>query len=440
MARARAWLAWGGMVLSASLWAAACGDDAGGSGGAGSGGSVVACPEDLVALQQEVFVPNCVRSGCHGGDTPAVGLDLGAADLEARLVNQPATGCDMPLVVPGAPDDSFLMQKLEGPDPTCGSRMPIGAVMDPSFLMQKLEGPDPTCGSRMPIGAVMDPALTRCIGRWIESLSGACETCGGGACVDTASDVAHCGECGLACATGATCEASSCQCVAGQTACTTQCATLESDPSHCGACDNPCQGALVCSLSDCKTSCDPGLTQCGRACVDPNTHPNHCGGCDVDCGLGGTCVAGSCICADGSDVLTDPESCGRCGNVCAPGQTCSGGACVCAAGSGMSFAADVQPILTKLCATSGCHRSPVAKEGMNLSEGQAYAATVGVASKQCSGRLRVDPGRPDESYLIDKMLGVDLCFGGRMPKQTGGDFDAEIATISDWICNGAPDD
>lgn len=416
MARARAWLAWGGIAISTVVGVASCADDESGSGGAGGvGGGADACPPDLAALQQEVFVPNCTRAGCHGSDSPAVGLDLTTSDLGARLVNQPGTACDRPLVVPGAPEQSLLMQKLEGPDPECGSRMPIGAVMDPVQIA--------------------------CVSRWIEGLTGACETCGGAACVDTESDVAHCGQCDRACPLGATCEASECTCVAGQTACATECVTLASDPSHCGACDEPCAGALVCSLGDCKASCDAGLTQCGQACVDPSSHPNHCGGCEADCGLGATCVAGSCICADGSDVLTDPENCGACGNSCAPGQTCEAGTCTCSVGSPVSFASDVQPIFTTHCATSGCHQSPAPKEGMNLTEGQAHAAIVGVPTAQCGGgRLRVDPGRPDASYVVDKMLGVDLCSGGRMPKQSGGDFDAEIATISAWICNGALDD
>jgi hypothetical protein len=53
--------------------------------------------------------------------------------------------------------------------------------------------------------------------------------------------------------------------------------------------------------------------------------------------------------------------------------------------------------------------------------------------------MRVLPGAPDQSYLVDKLLGIDLCFGSKMPK-TGGVADADIATISNWICEGAPND
>jgi hypothetical protein len=130
-------------------------------------------------------------------------------------------------------------------------------------------------------------------------------------------------------------------------------------------------------------------------------------------------------------------NCGACGNTCAAGQTCAAGACTCGNAS-VSFAADVQPIFTQSCATNGCHKGAMPQQGMNLSAGQAYQEIVNVTAAQCSdGRKRVLPGQPSESYLIDKMMDVDLCSGTKMPKLSmlGS---GTIATVSNWICAGAP--
>ncbi len=76
--------------------------------------------------------------------------------------------------------------------------------------------------------------------------------------------------------------------------------------------------------------------------------------------------------------------------------------------------------------------------GLKLTSGQSYGNLVNVATSQCNdGRKRVLPGQPSQSYVIDKLMGVDLCFGTKMPKM-GGVTQAEIQTIADWICEGAP--
>lgn len=114
------------------------------------------------------------------------------------------------------------------------------------------------------------------------------------------------------------------------------------------------------------------------------------------------------------------------------------GVCTCAMAT-VPFA-DVQAILTQRCATAGCHVGATAKEGLDLSAGNAYAGLVNVATKQCGAdRMRVLPGKPDESYVIDKVMGVDLCGGissKRMPPSIALST-KDIQTISDWICGGA---
>lgn len=76
-----------------------------------------------------------------------------------------------------------------------------------------------------------------------------------------------------------------------------------------------------------------------------------------------------------------------------------------------------------------------------MSAGNAYPNLVDKPTTQCNGsRMRVVPGKPDESYVIDKIMGVDLCgTSGRMPPM-GSLSDTDMKLISNWICAGAPTD
>ena len=52
--------------------------------------------------------------------------------------------------------------------------------------------------------------------------------------------------------------------------------------------------------------------------------------------------------------------------------------------------------------------------------------------------MRVTPGDPSASYLIDKLLGSNLCIGTRMPKPPSPALaPADIDLVSSWICHGA---
>lgn len=96
-------------------------------------------------------------------------------------------------------------------------------------------------------------------------------------------------------------------------------------------------------------------------------------------------------------------------------------------------------VFTPIC--SACHTGPTSNalpSGMNLSSAaDSFAALVGVASIQVPALNRVEPGNPDDSYLIRKLEGTQSV-GDRMPQ--GGPFlDQEtIDTIRQWITDGAP--
>lgn len=106
-----------------------------------------------------------------------------------------------------------------------------------------------------------------------------------------------------------------------------------------------------------------------------------------------------------------------------------------------SFATDVLPVLTSgVCANGKCHASLVPLADLDLTNA-VYEQLVGVPAFECTDepRLRVSPGKPEESYLVHKTNGVRLCAGSQMPPGQLLDLDVR-RRISDWICIGAPDD
>jgi len=109
----------------------------------------------------------------------------------------------------------------------------------------------------------------------------------------------------------------------------------------------------------------------------------------------------------------------------------------------VSFAADVQPILTARCATSSCHGGSSPRESLSLAAGSAHGELVGVKTTECSGaRTLVVPGDPSASYFLSKARGVDLCgTSRRMPPPPKASLSAtDLDTIGAWICGGALDD
>jgi len=88
---------------------------------------------------------------------------------------------------------------------------------------------------------------------------------------------------------------------------------------------------------------------------------------------------------------------------------------------------------------SGCHAGAGAQQGLNLEEATSYALLVNVASTQNGAFMRVNPGNPDDSWLIRKLEGT-ATVGGRMPLNGTPLPQASIDVIRLWITNGAIDD
>lgn len=307
-----------------------------------------------------------------------------------------------------------------------------------------------------------------------------------GMCVDTSSDPASCGACGVACGVGQACVAGRCECQNGLAACGAECVDLATDRSHCGACGascgdlfcagGSCVGACPAGTTDCggscvdlatslahcgscgeacgagescrsgRCSCAEGLTDCGAGCVDLARDPMSCGGCGIACLEGGQCVAGTCACPAGLDqcggacvdTALDPAHCGACGQACAAGEGCAGGVCV-GCGPEVSFARDVEPIFAGRCAGSGCHGGSRPAASLALTAGRAYAELVGVPAS-CGSAPLVTAGDVERSYLWNKLTGVGMCSGNQMPKRGESLSPSELELVRSWICRGAEND
>jgi len=79
---------------------------------------------DLQSIQDNIFTPICTR--CHVGASAPEGLRLDAADSFNLLVGVPSAEDPSVLrVMPGEPDNSYLIRKLEGSSGIVGVRMPF---------------------------------------------------------------------------------------------------------------------------------------------------------------------------------------------------------------------------------------------------------------------------------------------------------------------------
>jgi uncharacterized protein YkwD len=77
------------------------------------------------------------------------------------------------------------------------------------------------------------------------------EVCGA-TCVDTQTDVEHCGACGERCGRGAGCKMGACFCLTGGTWCGAgQCLTTLNDTNNCGECGKKCVLGEYCSEGTC---------------------------------------------------------------------------------------------------------------------------------------------------------------------------------------------
>jgi hypothetical protein len=96
-------------------------------------------------------------------------------------------------------------------------------------------------------------------------------------------------------------------------------------------------------------------------------------------------------------------------------------------------------IFTPIC--SVCHAGGSAPEGLRLDAANSYGLLVGVPSTEVPSIMRVKPGDPVNSYIIQKLQG-HAAVGAQMPDGCPTTQPCLTATqigfIQQWITNGAP--
>ena len=83
-----------------------------------------------------------------------------------------------------------------------------------------------------------------------------------------------------------------------------------------------------------------------------------------------------------------------------------------------------------------CHAGANAPQGLRLDVANSFTNLVGVASRQDSSFLRVMPGNPDLSYVIQKLEGT-ASVGEQMPLGGPPVPQATINFVRQWITDGA---
>jgi PKD repeat protein len=82
----------------------------------------------FTAVQTQIFSASCAFSGCHGGSSPAQGLDLSAGMSYGQIVDvASAQQPSVDLIEPNDPDNSYLYLKVIGDDSINGGQMPRGS-------------------------------------------------------------------------------------------------------------------------------------------------------------------------------------------------------------------------------------------------------------------------------------------------------------------------
>lgn len=105
---------------------------------------------------------------------------------------------------------------------------------------------------------------------------------------------------------------------------------------------------------------------------------------------------------------------------------------------------DIQEyIFDKSCANSVCHAAPANAGNLNLTYGLSYEDLVGGAPQNpaaaAAGMKLVDPGNPENSFLLAKLMGPAAPeLGARMPFGGGVLHSGKIDAVRAWIEAGAP--
>lgn len=382
------------LLLSVSGCSAGSGEGLDISGRPLSEGGNVPLAANLESIQANVFNPFCVV--CHSGAAAPQGLRLDTNSSFANLVGVPSREVgSLFRVSPGNPDQSYLVQKLEG-NAAEGQQMPLGgpplAQSTINFVRQWIaEGALPQSGpsGSPPVVVSITPDHESTVSEFPAQILIAFDQEVDASTVNPLT-------------------------------------FLLSRSGNDGDFTNGNEIAITLSSIDLSNS-NARLAVMDLAGVPPLTDAYRIvikgTGANVVLGLGGATL-------DGEFPGAFPS-----------GDDVEGGDFV-----SIFTVSTIQPtissiqneVFTPIC--SRCHTGPpgpTLPAGMDLSsESASFDSLVNVASIQQPGVLRVAPGDPDNSYLIHKLEGT-AATGSRMPQ--GGPFleQATVASIRQWIGDGA---
>ena len=192
-----------------------------------------------------------------------------------------------------------------------------------------------------------------------------------------------------------------------------------------GTCGVPVEDGTACDESN---ECTAGVCASGVCDSTPVLDGTTCDESN-ECTVG-VCASGVC---DSTPVLD--------GTTCGDGAgTCCSGACIPEILPVLDGANGIQAsVFQASCASIGCHGSSVTPQaGLELSSASVSEANlINVDSTQVD-KLRLAPGDPDASYLLDKLLGRNLAPGTLQQPPVGGPLcDPMIQAVEEWIAAGA---
>jgi len=347
-------------------------------------------------IQSNVFTPDCATSGCHAGANPDAGLNLEAANSYAQLVGIASTQDAAILRVnPGNPNASYLIQKLEGTAATGGQMPPSGALdqADIDVIRQWISD-----------GAIDDTVVPPAAPIRVTSISPA----PGASLTDAPTQIV---------------------------------ASFDREPD--ASTVNAMTVLLQASGGD-GTFNDGNESQITAASVAiPGGNTS-----SAVFDLTGVALAEDtyqvALLGTGASVIMDLDANaldGEFSGAFPSGNGTAGGDFV----STFSYTAPVvlgptlaqiqAIIFTPTCATSNCHAGANPDAGLDLTDGNSFANLVNVPSTQNINFDRVEPGQPDNSYLIDKL--EDTASAGNVMPPSGMLPQADIDFVRQWIMDGA---
>lgn len=363
------------------------------SGRPNSEGGNVPLAATLASVQANVFNPSCI--GCHSGAAAPQGLRLDSANSFSNLVGVPSREVSALRVSPGNPNQSYLIQKLEG-TASVGEQMPLG-------------------------GPPLSQETINFVRQWIID----------GALADDAQSTAPPVVTSVTPDSESTTDALPAQILIGfdqdvdastVNALTVTLSRSGNDGSFVDG-NEESIAPLAVAISNANSRLAV-MDLSGVASQDDTYQIAVKGsGPSVVLGIGGTAL-------DGEFNGTFPS-----------GDGAEGGdfASIFTVQSVQPTLASIQEnVFTPIC--SGCHTGPAGPSlpaGMNLSsEAASLDNLFEVASLQQGALFRVSPADADNSYLIQKLEGT-AASGQRMP--LGGPFlpQSTIDAVRTWINNGA---